>query len=147
VLQGSSSLGFVCWKLGGRVLAFVDPVMHCALVIVISQYGYCEEWRNIIINNIIITVARQAISLQTMRKMQNIYAQKTLPHCNIAWCNVILNYYARVKAKCIIDVLDVQINVYKRDTKYLNVSTDIQHRTIRINTATTCCLKAFVETL
>jgi hypothetical protein len=37
------------------VLAFVDPVMHCALVIVISQYVHFEEWRNIIIN--IINVA------------------------------------------------------------------------------------------
>ena len=37
----------------------------------------------------------QAIILQTMRMMQNIYAQNTLPHCNIAWCNVILNSYAR----------------------------------------------------
>ena len=43
-----------------------------------------------------------------------------------------------VKAKFIIDVLDVQINVYKRDTKYLIVSTDTPHRTIRINTATIC---------
>jgi hypothetical protein len=52
-----------------------------------------------------------------------------------------------VKAKCIIDVLDVQINVYKRDTKYLNVSTDIPHRTIQINTAIQpVFLKAFVET-
>ena len=37
--------------------AFVDPVMHCALVIVISQYGHYEEWQNIIIN--IINVVRQ----------------------------------------------------------------------------------------
>jgi hypothetical protein len=52
-----SSLGFVVLKIVGRVLAFVDPVMHCALVIVISKYGHFEEWRNIIIN--IINVVRQ----------------------------------------------------------------------------------------
>ena len=54
-----------------------------------------------------------------MRKMQNVYAQKTLPPCNIAWCSVILNSYARESKMYHRDVLDVQINVYKRDTKYL----------------------------
>jgi hypothetical protein len=51
--------------------------------------------------------------------MQNVYAQKTLPPCNIAWCSVILNSYARESKMYHRDVLDVQINVYKRDTKYL----------------------------
>ena len=73
MLQGSSSLGFergVCSKFVGCVLAFVDPVMHCALVIVILQYGHCKKWRNVIVIQAI------SLMLKTMPTMQNIYMHR-----------------------------------------------------------------------
>jgi hypothetical protein len=76
--------------------------MHCAPVIVILQYGHCEDWWYILITNII-NVVRQYKPFfykQCARCKIYIYAQKTLPHCNSTWCGVILNSYARESKIC-----------------------------------------------
>jgi hypothetical protein len=94
----------------------------------------------------------QAIILQTMRTMKNIYAQKTLPHCNyIAWCCVILNSYAReskIYHQCFRHKHDDVYKRIKRCYKHLNVSSDNnieQYESILLPLATTCFLKAFIE--
>jgi hypothetical protein len=70
----------------------------------------------------------------------------TLQH-GLVQCNIKFLCSWKQNVSSMFCLLDVQINVYKRDTKYLNVSTDIPHRTIRINTATNCFFESFRRNL
>jgi hypothetical protein len=123
--------------------------MHCALVIVNSQYGHYEEWQNIIIN-IINVVGQYKPSVYRKCVRCKLYMHRrhytTLQHC-LVQCNIKFLCSWKQNVSSMFWLLDVQINVYKRDTKYLNVSTDIPHRTIRINTATTSFFESFRRNL